>query len=305
LQKARRENQDTSSQKFSGDSSKTHHLKIMASSAHFGSLLKLLDDETVEVRQGVERALLDYEGDASDDLAALGIHLKSKEAQLLSTSLHAGRQKALKEQWAMPASHLRYPDSDHDLLESLLRLLSDFLHDGVTLRPSLSDELDILAREAETEVATPLELSAWLFLSGRFTGNKVAPFDPRNSDLAWCLEEDQSNPLGLSLIYLLVAHRLGLEVFGVNYPGHFLCLIDTSEGPTLIDAFHQGRPIVITKLLADHPELSEEACKAVRQPSSLAAILLRVLANMNLAFNKAGRFDDAEIMQDLMKTFRP
>ena len=34
-------------------------------------------------------------------------------------------------------------------------------------------------------------------------------------------------------------------------------------------------------------------------------MLLRVLANMNLAFNKADRFDDAGIIQDLMKTFRP
>ena len=271
---------------------------------HFGSLLKLLDDENEQVRQGVQNALMDYEGDASDDLAALGIHLKTQEAKLLSQSLHPGRQKALREQWAMPANHLRYPDNDYELLESLLRLLSDFLHDGVTLRPSLSDELDILSREAQPEVATSLELASWLFASGRFVGNRVAPFDPRNSDLAWCLEEDQSNPLGLSLIYLLLAHRLDLQVYGVNYPGHFLCLIDTSEGPTLIDPFHRGRPILVEKLLSDHPEISDEARKAVRQPCSLANILLRVLANMNLAFNKAGRFDDAELIQELMKTFR-
>lgn len=277
----------------------------MERTAHFGSLLKLLDDENEEVKEGVQRALMDFEGDASHDLTALGIHLKSKEAKLLSESLHAGRQKLLKQHWAMPASNLRDPDGDYESLESLLRLISDFLHDGVTLRPSLSDELDILAQEAHPEVATPLELSSWLFASGRFKGNKAAPFSPENSDLAWCLEEGQSNPLGLSLIYILIAHRLGMSVFGVNYPGHFLCLIDTTEGPTLIDAFHKGRPILVEKLLADHPELSPEATKSVRQPCSLAAILLRVLANMNLAFNKASRFEDAEIVQDLMRTFRP
>jgi regulator of sirC expression with transglutaminase-like and TPR domain len=276
----------------------------MERTAHFGSLLKLLDDENKEVQQGVQRALMDFEGDASHDLAALGIHLKTKEARLLSESLHAGRQKLLKEHWAMPANQLREPDGDFEAFESLLRLVSDFLHDGVTLRPSLSDELDLLAKEAEPIVATPRGLAAWLFESGQFKGNKVAPFDPRNSDLAWCLEEYQSNPIGLALIYILVAQRLGLTVSGVNYPGHFLCLIDTTDGPTLIDAFHRGRPILVAKLLADHPELSREAIKAVRQPCSLAAMLLRVLANMNLAFNKSGRFEDAGIIQDLMKTFR-
>ena len=277
----------------------------MERTTRFGSLLKLLDDENEEVQQGVQQALLEFEGDASHDLAALGIDLPSNESQLLSASLHAGRQKLLKEQWAMPTSNLRDPDGDYESLESLLRLISDFLHDGVTLRPSLSDELDIIAQEAQPEVGTARELADWLFGSGRFTGNKEAPFDPRNSDLAWALEEGTSNPLGLSLIFILTAQRLGHTVHGVNYPGHFLCLIDSPEGPTLIDAFHSGRPILVSGLLAEHPELSKEAKKAVRQPASFAAILLRVLANMNLAFNKAARFEDAALVQNLMKTFRP
>jgi len=275
----------------------------MASPTHFGSLLKLLDDENEEVQQGIQRALLEFEGDASNDLAALGVDLKTKEAKLLSASLHAGRQKQLKDHWVMPVGSLKDPDGDYESFEALLRLISDFLHDGVTLRPSLSDELDLLAQEAQPDVATPLGLATWLFDSDRFAGNRDAPFDPRNSDLAWCLEEEKSNPLGLSIIYLLVAQRLGLPVYGVNYPGHFLSLIDTPHGPTLIDAFHRGRPILVRKLLADHPELSPQATKAVRQPASPAAILLRLLANLNIAFNKAGRFDDAEIVQDLMKTF--
>ena len=101
---------------------------------------------------------------------------------------------------------------------------------------------------------------------------------------------------------MLVAHRIGLEVFGVNYPGHFLCLIDSPEGPLLIDCFHRGRPILARKLLKDHPELSQQAVKAVKQPSNLSEILLRVLANMNLAFNKVGRTEDAGLVQELMKT---
>ena len=278
------------------------HPDSVETASQFGSLIRLLDDENEEVQQGIQRALLEYEGDASHDLAALGIHLKSREAKLLSNSLHAGRQKLLRENWAMPAGSLRVPDGDYETFESLLRLISDFLHDGVTLRPSLSDELDLLARDAEPEIATPLELARWLFDSNRFVGNRVAPFDPRNSDLAWCLDEEQSNPIGLSIIYILVAQRLDLQVYGVNYPGHFLTLIDTPDGPTLIDTFHNGRPILVKKLLADHPELSSQATKAIRQPCSLSAMLLRVLTNLNLAFNKAGRPDDAEIIQDLMKT---
>ena len=269
------------------------------------TILKLLDDESQEVQHGIQQALLEYQGDASDDLAALGIKLAPEDSSLLSKSLHPGRQAALKEHWSVPAKGLKDPDGDWDTLEALLRLLSDFLHDGITLRPSMSDELDLLAKEAETKVSSPAELSEWLFASGRFVGNKAEPYDPNNSDLAWCLEEGTSNPLGLSLIYLLIAQRIKVPVFGVNYPGHFLCLIDLEVAPTLIDPFHRGRPIPVMQLLKDHPEISKKAVEAVRTPCSLAAILSRVLANMNLAFSKINRFDDADLIQDLMKTIKP
>ena len=269
------------------------------------TILKLLDDESQEVQDGIQRALLDYHGDASDDLAALGIKLEPEDSSLLSRSLHPGRQANLKEHWSVPARGLNDPDGDWDTLESLLRLISDFLHDGITLRPSLSDELDLLAREAEASVNTAADLAEWLFASGRFVGNKTDLYDPRNSDLAWCLEEGKSNPLGLSLIYLLIARRIGVSVFGVNYPGHFLCLIDLEIAPILIDPYHRGRPIPVMQLLQEHPELSKKAVEAVRRPCSLAAILSRVLANMNLAFSKLQRFDDADLVQDLMKTIKP
>lgn len=276
----------------------------MLKTVDISTLLRLLDDETEEVRRGVQEALLEFAGDASDDLAALGLSPASKRAKLLSKSLHPGRRLALREQWAVPQGSLRHPDGDWETFESLLRLLSDFLHDGVTLRASLSDELDQLTADAEPHVLTPLDLGNWLFKSDRFKTNQDHPCDPRNSDLAWVLQEGMSNPLGLSLVYILVAQRLGLQVFGINYPGHFLSLIDTEEGTTLIDPSHRGRPILVKKLLADHPEISQRAREAVKQPASLSAILFRLLANLNLAFAKADRQKDASLILDLMKTIK-
>ena len=58
------------------------------------------------------------------------------------------------------------------------------------------------------------------------------------------------------------------------------------------------------QLLKEHPEISKKAAEAVRRPCSLAAILSRVLANMNLAFSKLNRLDDADLIQNLMKTIK-
>ena len=276
----------------------------MPATASIPSLITLLDDPNPAVRGGVEKALLEYRGDVSDDLLALGLVVPKPAAARLSKLLHPGRHLALREAWVVPFQRLSSPDGDWEELEALLRLLSDFLHDGVTVRLSLSDELDMLAEELEGEVTNELELGKALFAEGRLTGNRENGYDPRNSDLAWCLTEGRSNALGLSLIYSLVAERLGYHVYGCNYPGHFLSYIDGENGePTLVDCFHQARLIPVAGLTKKHPELSPRARRAILQPCELGAMLRRVLANLHLAFNKADAPEDADLIYELLIPF--
>src|SRR5690606_3538983 len=126
----------------------------------------------------------------------------------------------LEREWVAPTGGAQALAEDWDSFEALLRSLSDFLHDGVTLRQPLSDALDLLAEEAaESGVLTEEDLRAFLFGSNRFQGNRSDYYDPRNSDLAWCVAEGRSNPLGLCLIFILTARRMELDVEGVNFPG--------------------------------------------------------------------------------------
>ncbi|MGC6426740.1 MAG: transglutaminase family protein [Akkermansiaceae bacterium] len=266
------------------------------------SLLTLLDDENTQVRAGVQKALLAYEGDAAPEIAAAGIRLKKTQARLLSKHLHPGRRETLRREWAVPKARLNVVDGDWDSLEDILRLISDFLHDGITMRQSLSDELDQLAEQADKFADTPMTLAHYLFATQKFSGNSLRPFHVLNSDLAWCIQEGESNPLGLSLIYMLVGHRLQLPVFGCNYPGHFLALIDHQNEPTLIDTFHNGRPTPIRKLLKEHPEISADANKALRQPCTLLEMLRRLLANLHFAFSKVERTEDADLINELILT---
>ncbi len=272
--------------------------------AKITSLLNLLDDDTKEVRAGVQQALMEYQGDATDDLTAAGLRLKNKEAKLLSKSLHPGRRAVLRKEWAYPAGQLDGVDGDWESFEALLRLISDFLHDGITMRQTLSDELDLLAEGAAEKVTSPSELAQHLFGNSILTGNRLAPFNILNSDLAWCIQEGESNPLGLSLIYMLVGYRLEIPIFGCNYPGHFLSLIDHEGQATVVDPFHNGRLTSVRQLLRDHPEISQDAREALKQPCTLARMLQRLLTNLHLAFAKVHRIEDAKLVQELMLTIR-
>jgi regulator of sirC expression with transglutaminase-like and TPR domain len=55
-----------------------------------------------------------------------------------------------------------------------------------------------------------------------FRGNAEDYYDPRNSDLAWVLTHRKGIPITLALVFMEIGRRLGLEVEGVGFPGHFL-----------------------------------------------------------------------------------
>lgn len=60
-----------------------------------------------------------------------------------------------------------------------------------------------------------------------FSGNKKNYHSPQNSFINNVLESKKGNPLSLSIIYLTVTQPLGLPIYGVNLPSHFiLCYLD-------------------------------------------------------------------------------
>ena len=267
------------------------------------ALVRLLDDETPEVRQRVAARLGETNGDVSEWLASRPKELSRGEKTLLAQMLSPGRRKALVRDWIVPSGGSGRLREDWDSFEALLRSLSDFLHDGITLRQPLSDALDLLAEEAsESGTTSENDLRAFLFESGRLQGNRSDYYDPRNSDLAWGIAEGRSNPLGLCLIYILVAHRLDLEVEGVNFPGHFLTRIFEDGHPLIIDCFDHGRVHAQAALIESGSELTRQQRASLRESADPGTILVRLLNNLTSALEHAGRKEDAELVGTLLTT---
>lgn len=273
----------------------------MVEATELRHLLRLLDDENEVVQEGVALGLLDYEGDVSDSLAGLGWHLREKEEKKLSVLLRRGREIRLRDEWIVPQSGLDEADGDWESFEALLRTVSDFLHDGISLRPSLSDQLDLLVEDLEGNCHSPSELAEELFGSGLLEGNCLGLSQVENSDLAWILIERKGNPLGLALIYMLVARRLGMSVYGCNFPGHFLAMIESDEGWQLIDCFHKGSAMSVENLLKSHPELSLNAREALSEPCTMRAMLSRLLGNLLVGLSLEKRVSESAVVQDLLE----
>jgi hypothetical protein len=268
------------------------------------ALLRLLDDETPAIRERVAERLALCGGDLSEWLATQPHSLSKQEKSLLSEMLSPPRRDALVHEWIAPTGGADALQEDWETFEALLRTLSDFLHDGISLRQPLSDALDLLAEEAtENGITTANELRKFLFDGSRFTGNQIEFYDPKNSDLAWSIAHGKSNPLGLCLIYILVGRRLGFEIEGVNFPGHFMCRIFEEGYPIIIDCFDNGQLHVQFTLL-ESPDLSRAQRNLIRESVGPGSILVRLLNNLHEAFEKDSRKEDALLIKELLSTLQ-
>ncbi|MCW1924167.1 transglutaminase-like domain-containing protein [Luteolibacter arcticus] len=267
-------------------------------------LLRLLDDDSPPVRASVEAALSAYDGDVSELLGGLQIVLGEPEQELLSLMLLPARRERLRREWVVPAGGAGAVLDDWDQFEALLRSLSDYLHDGVTLRQPLGDALDLLAEELE-DIGTQegaAGLNRALFESGRFKANFREEDEPDNYDLGHVLAGNPSNAFGLGLVFLFVAHRLDIDVEGVSLPQSFLCRFHDEGQVVLTEPAMKGRTITSEDLAHRIRRYPREVRAMVARPATPGELLVRVVEELATSWSVRGETEDAELMEELLAT---
>lgn len=116
------------------------------------------------------------------------------------------------------------------------------------------------------------------FLAGElsFCGNTADYYNERNSLLPCVIDSRQGIPIGLTLVYRFVGRRAGMEIGGVNLPGHFLA----RHGTVFFDPFHRGRVITLCdceKILRHQNRKLEDWHLTPADPRQMLA---RILANL-------------------------
>ena len=64
----------------------------------------------------------------------------------------------------------------------------------------------------------------------RLAGDLMTYDSPENTDVIAVAERRKGLPVALGVFYLDAARRCGLDVQGVDFPGHFLLRIETARG---------------------------------------------------------------------------
>jgi len=87
------------------------------------------------------------------------------------------------------------------------------------------------------------EVNGYLFRDLEFRGDAQSYDDPANAVLPFVIHRRRGLPIALSILWIEVGRRLGLDAVGIGLPGHFLAGLRTDLGLLCFDPFHQGRAV--------------------------------------------------------------
>src|SRR5579864_726056 len=142
-----------------------------------------------------------------------------------------------------------------------------------------------------------IALNYYLFNEMRFSGNVNDYYDPRNSYLNEVMERRTGIPISLSILYLEVGKRLGLNLKGVSFPGHFLVKLAVRKGQLVLDPFiggeAQSEADLRQRLAQVLPSGKAEQAQLDQylEPATPRQIVARVLRNLKNIYTQAGKLE--------------
>ncbi len=188
---------------------------------------------------------------------------------------------------------------DADNLAEAALLIAAESYDNLDVASYLR-QLDDLADAARAKLGTATGIQRILGLIdflGRergFSGNRDDYYDLRNSYLNEVLDRRVGIPITLTLVYVEVGRRVGVELEGVSFPGHFLAVHNGRER-TIVDPFFAA--VLDEAACAErlHAVLGPDATfdEELLDAASPAQILVRVLSNLKLIHLRNKHFEQA------------
>ncbi|HXA01221.1 MAG TPA: transglutaminase-like domain-containing protein, partial [Cytophagaceae bacterium] len=136
----------------------------------------------------------------------------------------------------------------------------------------------------------------------KFSANTKNFHSPANSMINVVLETKKGNPISLCVIYMLVAQKLKMPVYGVNLPNLFILTYKDKDSQFYINAFNKG--LIFSKADIDNyiSHLNLSQMEIFYEPCSNLEIIKRVLRNLVVSFEKIGDSQKVEEVKTLLRT---
>jgi regulator of sirC expression with transglutaminase-like and TPR domain len=271
------------------------------------ALISLLDDEDYEVLNHVETKIrsmgdtvIPYLEDRWEESSLSPLMQKKLEDLIHDLQYNAFFDRLLN--WRKNGSE--------DLLEGMWAIAT-YQYPELSLE-KLRQDVEQIYYEVWLEIRDgmhPMDqiktLNSVIFGKLKFGANTKHFHSASNSMLNIVIDLKKGNPISLCVIYLLVAQKLNLPIWGVNLPNLFILTYKSGTMQFYINVFNRG--LVFSRVDIDNyiAQYNFPQNEIFYQPCNNLDIIRRVLRNLTLAFEKVGDDDKVKeidrVLQEMMK----
>ena len=148
-----------------------------------------------------------------------------------------------------------------------------------------------------------------LYKIHRFEGNRQDISAPENSFINTLLESKKGNPVSLGLLYLIISKQLGLPVFGVDLPQHFILAYlksDNIEHPQEKDVLFYINPFNDGAIFSRHEidlfliQMKIKPETTYFQPCSNTVVIRKLINNLIFSYTNRGIPEKLTELEDLL-----
>lgn len=275
--------------------------------AEFLAVVQLLDDPDEEMAEALAQKLRSY---GSGIVPLLRYYLAEtinpRAQQTLEGVVHSFQQEALSALETMVRTAVA-EQKDIDLEDALL-LISRFGYpetdtEGVSARLdeiSLRVHVLFIQTPQHNDLSLLMCINRAFFEEEKFRGAEHEYYNPDNSYLHTLIERKRGIPISLAVLYILVAERAGVDLYGIGLPAHFV--VFHPELNVFIDAYNNGAFLSESDCRRFVNDMGFEFDKTMLSRVPNTYIVMRMLKNIIHAHSKRNEPWEATVLQQSLDT---
>ena len=288
----------------------TENIKIK----ELNALISLLDEPNEEMFIHIRQKLMNYGNDAIPLLeSAWDNSFDNLIQNRIEDIIHTIQMKELRSElaaWSLGNSF--------DLLRGFY-LVTKYQYPDLNEK-DITDMVELIKRDIWLELnsnLTALEkikvINHIIFEIHGFKGNKTNIDAPHNLFLNNLLESKKGNHLSIGILYIIVAQKLGIPVFGVNLPQHFVLayvdeihdekykIVDENEVLFYVNPFNRGAVFTRREIEIFIKHMHINAADEYFMPCDNITIIKRLFENLIFAYKKLGYQSKVEELNLLLQ----
>jgi hypothetical protein len=273
------------------------------------ALVSLVDEQDPDIYAIIEQQIIEN-----------GIDIMPHLKEALENSFHEEIQSRIRQL----ISRINISESSKELINWKNMGAGNLLHGLFLIARYKNESLEINSLKKQLN---ELEYDIWIEMNNRLTllekikifnhvifevhgfkPNRKDFHNPSNSYINEVLTNKTGNPILMASLYIILAQKLGLPIYGVNVPEHFVCVavnegeddsmsfLPSGEPLFYINAFSHGALFTRIQLANFLAQIKVPEKPEYFVPCSNFDIIIRVLNNLSFSY---GKLNDSVRQQEI------